>query len=390
MTDRFELLVLGGGPAGLSAARGYRSAGGEGEVAIVTDEHRMPYRRPPLTKELLRGESTEAELPIEPEQWLTDAGVALVSGRAVRLDAGARAVSLTGGRELSYGRCVLSTGAEPTRLPIAGSDDPGVRVIRSLDHVRELLSRLDGASSAVAVIGSGFIGCEIASSLRSRGHRVSLISDEPAPNARRLGDEAAEIIGGWLLGDGVELHLAAEVERIERSNGTLAVHAGELRVSAEVVVMAAGVAPRSELASCAGIELDGGAIPVSAAMRTERDGVLAAGDVCKAMNRAVGRQLRVEHWGDALAQGEVAGRTAAGEEAAWDAVPGFWSTIGARTLKYAAWGDGYSDSRLERSGEGFTVWYGSEGALVGVLAFEADDDYERGSELIKEGARWNG
>jgi len=108
------------------------------------------------------------------------------------------------------------------------------------------------------------------------------------------------------------------------------------------------------------------------------------------MNRAVGRQLRVEHWGDALAQGEVAGRTAAGEEAAWDAVPGFWSTIGARTLKYAAWGDGYSDSRLERSGEGFTVWYGSEGALVGVLAFEADDDYERGSELIKEGARWNG
>jgi len=390
MTDRFELLVLGGGPAGLSAARGYRSAGGEGEVAIVTDEHRMPYRRPPLTKELLRGESTEAELPIEPEQWLTDAGVALVSGRAVRLDAGARAVSLTGGRELSYGRCVLSTGAEPTRLPIAGSDDPGVRVIRSLDHVRELLSRLDGASSAVAVIGSGFIGCKIASSLRSRGHRVSLISDEPAPNARRLGDEAAEIIGGWLLGDGVELHLAAEVERIERSNGTLAVHAGELRVSAEVVVMAAGVAPRSELASCAGIELDGGAIPVSAAMRTERDGVLAAGDVCKAMNRAVGRQLRVEHWGDALAQGEVAGRTAAGEEAAWDAVPGFWSTIGARTLKYAAWGDGYSDSRLERSGEGFTVWYGSEGALVGVLAFEADDDYERGSELIKEGARWNG
>jgi len=390
MTDRFELLVLGGGPAGLSAARGYRSAGGEGEVAIVTDEHRMPYRRPPLTKELLRGESTEAELPIEPEQWLTDAGVALVSGRAVRLDAGARAVSLTGGRELSYGRCVLSTGAEPTRLPIAGSDDPGVRVIRSLDHVRELLSRLDGASSAVAVIGSGFIGCEIASSLRSRGHRVSLISDEPAPNARRLGDEAAEIIGGWLLGDGVELHLAAEVERIERSNGTLAVHAGELRVSAEVVVMAAGVAPRSELASCAGIELDGGAIPVSAAMRTERDGVLAAGDVCKAMNRAVGRQLRVEHWGDALAQGEVAGRTAAGEEAAWDAVPGFWSTIGARTLKYAAWGDGYSDSRLERGGEGFTVWYGSEGALVGVLAFEADDDYERGSELIKEGARWNG
>jgi NADPH-dependent 2,4-dienoyl-CoA reductase/sulfur reductase-like enzyme len=274
-------------------------------------------------------------------------------------------------------------------LPIPGGDDPGVRVIRTLDHVRELLTRLDGAGSTVAVVGSGFIGCEIASSLRSLGHRVSLISDEPAPNARRLGEEVADVIGGWLGQDGVELHLDAEVERIERSNRMLAVRAGELTVSADVVVMAAGVAPRSELASCAGIELDGGAIPVSAAMRTEHDGVLAAGDVCKAMNRAAGRPLRVEHWGDALAQGEVAGLTAAGEEAAWDLVPGFWSTIGGRTLKYAAWGDGYTDSRLERSSDGFTVWYGSEGALVGVLAFEADDDYERGSELIKEGARWS-
>ncbi len=96
----------------------------------------------------------------------------------------------------------------------------------------------------------------------------------------------------------------------------------------------------------------------------------------------------MEHWGDALTQGEIAGRTAVGTEACWDQVPGFWSTIGERTLKYAAWGDGYEQSRFEqRAGGSFVVWYGRGGRIVGVLTHEADDAYERGSELIAEGAR---
>ncbi|MGH2883388.1 MAG: FAD-dependent oxidoreductase, partial [Solirubrobacteraceae bacterium] len=156
-----------------------------------------------------------------------------------------------------------------------------------------------------------------------------------------------------------------------------------------VVVMAAGVAPRGELAHAAGLELAGGAIPVDAAMRTERAGLYAAGDVAFAHNASAGRPLRVEHWGDALGLGEVAGRTVAGQDAQWDAVPGFWSTIGDHTLKFAAWGDGFDHSRLERHDDGaFTAWYGREGRIVGVLAHEADEDYERGRSLIAEGASW--
>jgi 3-phenylpropionate/trans-cinnamate dioxygenase ferredoxin reductase subunit len=155
------------------------------------------------------------------------------------------------------------------------------------------------------------------------------------------------------------------------------------------VVMAAGVAPRGELAEAAGLELADGAVPVDAAMRTERPGLYAAGDVAFALNACAGRPLRVEHWGDALGQGEVAGRSAAGEDVEWDAVPGFWSTIGDRTLKYAAWGDGFERSRLEQHRDGaFTAWYGRDGKIVGVLAHEADDDYERGRSLIAEGAPW--
>jgi 3-phenylpropionate/trans-cinnamate dioxygenase ferredoxin reductase subunit len=388
LSDAFELLVIGGGPAGLSAARGYRGAGGTGRVAIVTDEHRLPYQRPPLTKELLRGEADEEELPIEQVEWFTKAEVDLVSGRAVDLDTTKRVATLSGGRELRYGQCVLATGAEPARLPVPGSDDARVRVVRSLDHLRELNRQLD-SDARVVVIGSGFIGCEIASSLRARGYPVALISDESAPNAGRLGDDAGAIIGGWLVEDGVELVLGTPLEWIRPLDGALALRAGEHRLEADVVVMATGVRPRSELASLAGIELTDQAIPVSAAMRTARDGVLAAGDVCLAENTAAGRPLRVEHWGDALGQGEIAGRTAAGESAAWNEVPGFWSTIGRRTLKYAAWGDGYERARLEPHDDGgFTVWYGRGERLVGVLAHEADDDYDEGRRRIAMGESW--
>ncbi|MGH2877890.1 MAG: oxidoreductase C-terminal domain-containing protein, partial [Solirubrobacteraceae bacterium] len=103
------------------------------------------------------------------------------------------------------------------------------------------------------------------------------------------------------------------------------------------------------------------------------------------------RPLRVEHWGDALAQGAVAGTTAAGRPASWDEVPGFWSTIGERTLKYAAWGDGYEEVRFDGPGDGgaFTVWYGREGRIVGVLTHQRNDDYERGRGLVAEGAPWS-
>ena len=391
MSDEVDLLVLGGGPAGLSAARTYRAAGARGAVAIVTDEHRMPYNRPPLTKDFLRGESSEDELPIEDEAWLVEQDVGLVSGRAVALDPDERAVALSGGRELGYSSCVLATGAEPTRLPVPGADHPRVRVIRTLDHVRELTARLRVGDSVV-VIGSGFIGCEIGASLRRRGQDVTLVSDESEPNIGRLDTEPAERIHRWLEEEGIRLHLGTEVEEIlPATDGWVEVRAGAVRTRGTIVVMAAGVAPRGELAAAAGLELsDDGAVPVTTAMRTAREGLYAAGDVAFAENASAGRRLRVEHWGDALGQGEVAGRSAAGQPAQWDAVPGFWSTIGDHTLKYAAWGDGFEQSRLEDHGDGaFTAWYGRDGKVVGVLAHEADEDYERGRELIARGAPWS-
>jgi 3-phenylpropionate/trans-cinnamate dioxygenase ferredoxin reductase subunit len=386
--DLVELLIIGGGPTGLAAARAYRDLGREGDVAIVADENRMPYERPALTKGLLRGEIGFDQLAIEDEDWLTEQQVQLIGGRAVTLDAGARTVTLSGGRGLTYATCLLATGAEPSRLPIPGADHPRVRVVRTADDVRELLERL-GDGARVTVIGSGFIGCEIAASLRMRGNPVELVSDETAPNAARLGDQAAMIIGEWLRACGISLALGTPVDRIEPGGDAATVVAGDRRIEADVIVMASGVSPRSELGVQAGLELDDGAIGVDASMRTGRNGLLAAGDVCKAYNLAAGRALRVEHWGDALAQGKIAGATAAGVDAEWDSVPGFWSTIGTRTLKYTAWGDGYDETHLDRAADGgFTAWYGADGKVVGVLTHDADEDYERGARQVTQGARW--
>lgn len=389
MTGEYGLLAIGGGPAGLSAVRSFREAGGGGAVGLVTDERRIPYDRPPLSKELLRGETGEHEIALEDETWFAEHEVGLIGGLAVEIDVAERAVTLSGGRRLRYAHCVLATGAEPTRPDVPGCDDPGVRVLRSLDDLRDLRRRLDN-KLRVVVIGSGFIGCEIAASLRMLGHAVVLTSDEPAPNQRRLGPQGAGEIAGWLQQLGVELVLGAELTGIDRSGTRLEARLGDRGLAGELIVMATGVRPRSELAAGAGLELDAGAIPVDAAMRTDAPGLLAAGDVCAAENRAAGRRLRVEHWGDALRHGAIAGRAAAGADDVWDDVPGFWSTIGGRTLKYAAWGDGYDELRFARGDDGaFAVDYGRDGQLVAVLSHNRDDAYERGRDLIAGGARWN-
>jgi NADPH-dependent 2,4-dienoyl-CoA reductase/sulfur reductase-like enzyme len=233
------------------------------------------------------------------------------------------------------------------------------------------------------VLGTGFIGCELAASLALGGAHVTLIGQEPAPQQRRLGAQAAAHIARWLTDLGVTLRMGVEVRAVH--NGRIVELAGGERIDAENVVLGMGVRPRCELAEQAGLMIVKGAILTDTQMRAgER--VLAVGDVAYAHNRAAGRRLRVEHWGDALGQGEVAGRVLAGVDAHWQEVPGFWSGIGQHTIKYAAWGDGHDTSRLEEHPDGaFTVWYSHHGKLVGVLTHDRDEDYEHGRRLIAAG-----
>ncbi|MEV6643901.1 FAD-dependent oxidoreductase [Amycolatopsis sp. NPDC051371] len=378
--DAQNLVVVGSGPAGVSAARAYREAGGTGPVHLLTADADPPYERPPLSKDFLRG---EAELPLLEKDFLAEHDITVTLDDPVT-ELGDGRVRTASGAVHRFTTCVLATGAEPVRPEIPGADHPDVRTLRSAADSRGLRAAASGVRSAI-VVGAGFIGCEAAVSLSRLGLQVTVVCPDDVPQEKRLGHEAGEFLLRWLKSEGVSVLRGTKLLSIE----------GGYRVRTDLVpildtgfiVLATGVRPRIELAEAAGLTIEQGRVRTDEHLRTSTPGVLAAGDVALAHNPAAGRALAVEHWGEGLAMGEVAGRTAAGEDAAWDAVPGFWSVVGDRVLKHAAWGDGFDRARpLPRDDGGFTVWYERDGKAVGVLTHEADDDYERGQELIRRGA----
>ena len=371
--------MVGGGPAAASAVRGYRDAGGTGRITLLSDDTAAPYNRPPLSKDFLRGETEADALQLEDAGFWSDVDLRLKT-RATNLDPAARVVTLATGERLPYDACVLATGAVPAALPVPGADQDGVLLLRSVAQAQTLRAAAVRARTAV-VVGSGFIGSEAAASLAGRGLDVTLVTLEQRPQQDRLGPEAGERIAGWLRDDGIRLRTGAQVS-------ALAPHRVEIEgadpAEGDLVLVAAGITPRVDLARAAGLEVDQGRVVVDARMQSSAAGVWAAGDVALAHNAAAGRRLVVEHWGEALAMGEVAGAAAAGGDRSWDQAPGFWTDIGGRLLKYVAWGDGYDSHHLvTHDGGGFTVWYAQDGVTVGCLAYEADDDYERGGKLVE-------
>jgi 3-phenylpropionate/trans-cinnamate dioxygenase ferredoxin reductase component len=369
------LIVIGSGPAGVSAAESFRQYNDELPVSIFTADPDRPYARPPLSKEYLRGETDDVDL--HPPQWYAQRSIDLVRCATVEdIDLAGRGLVVDGTTH-RYKSLVIACGASPTPLPVPGGE-----------HALQLRSRADAdrlrcaavGALNVLIIGAGFIGCEAAASLAMRGLVVSVVAPDAAPQTRRLGSEAGERLLGLLHEVGVRYVGGVEVEAIREDgvvldNGTT--------MDADLVVAATGVQPSSDLAAD-GLKVDQSRIVVGADMATSVHGVYAAGDVALAYNATARRHLAVEHWQDAVDQGAVAGANAAGRDATWDGVPGFWTTIGEATVKYHAWGDGYGSSRLVDRDDGFTVWYESDGATVGVLTCNADEDYELGGHLIKE------
>lgn len=379
-----KLLVIGSGPAGVSAAVGYRDAGGSGAVHIVTCDDELPYERPPLSKDLLRGEARPDEIRLHPADFYAERDIEIsLSTIVATLDTDARTATLDDGRVLNFEFCVLATGSRSVRPPVPGAELPHVHALRSLGQAIALRDAARHAGTVV-VVGSGFIGCEAAASLSRSGVSVTLVTVEDQPHAARLGTQVAERIADWLRNEGVEVITGDGIAEITAHAVTT--KSGR-NLPAEQVLLATGVEPCGELAERAGLRMSEGRVRVDSSMRASAAGVFAAGDVALATNDAAGRAVAVEHWGDALTMGEIAGRAAAGEVGTWAQAPGFWSTIGGHTLKYSAWGDGHDDVLFRDGTHGaFTAWYLRDSHVVGVLTHEADEDYERGPKLVEDAA----
>ena len=368
------VIIVGSGPAGVAAAESFRKHDNVSAVRILTADPALPYARPPLSKEYLRGQIDDVGL--HPRRWFDDRRIDLVHDATVDgVDLAERTVH-AGGRDFRFDTLILACGAAPDPPPVPGAQR--ARLLRSLADADALRDAARNADSAV-VIGAGFIGCEAAASLALRGLSVTLVAPESLPQEARLGSAAGQRLRELVTQAGARHVGGVAVEEITETG----VRLGDgVTIDCDLVLAATGVTPQHRIAADAGLQIRDSRIVVGADMSTSANDVYAAGDVALAYHTAAGRHLAIEHWQDALDQGAIAGAAAAGATATWHSVPGFWSTIGKATVKYHAWGDGYQRSRMVSHPDGFTVWYEAGDAVVGVLTHNADEDYDLGERLI--------
>jgi len=385
MTDR-GLVVVGSGPGGLAAVRAFREQDADTAVTMITADPHPPYSRPPLTKDFAQGSTDLDDLWLTEPGWFDAQRVELRLGTSVTgLDTARQQLRLADGTSLTYANLVLATGSRPSPLPVPGGEDPDLIYVRDLASGHRLRDLSGSAGGRVAVIGSGFIGCEAAASLAMNGVQVVLVSAEALPQGERLGPDAGREISSWLSAAGVELLLGTPLAALRRRDGDFELELTDgaaLRV--REVIAAGGAHPAVELAERSGLTLEQGGVQVDASLRTSAPHVFAVGDIAFAEHPAAGRHLRVEHWGDAEQHGTVAGTVAAGGTARWEDPPGFWSSIGERTLKYAAWGDGYDESEFSGAPDRWRVWYRRGSEICGVLTHNDDDAYARGQRLLND------
>lgn len=323
-----RLVVVGASLAGMRAAQGARRAGFEGELIVIGDEQHLPYTRPPLSKELLAG-AHEVDRTALPGRDRFEADWRL--GRAATgLDRARKVLVLEGGEELAYDRLVLATGSRAREWPGEGAGLEGVFTLRRIEDGLALQAAI-GPGVHLAIIGAGFIGCEVAATATGLGAQVTLIDVAERPLVP-LGDRLGARWADRHAQAGVSLRLGSGVDELSGHDGRF--HAVRLadgsEIEADIALVALGVRLNTEWLAGSGLELDdAGALVCDATLTTTDPDVLAAGDIASWPHPlAGGERIRVEHWTTAAEHGALAGANALldpQERTPHTAAPFFWS-----------------------------------------------------------------
>lgn len=367
-----SVVIVGGGAAGHAAAETLRNAGYMGKLTLLSADAAPPVDRPNLSKDYLAGTAPEEWIPLRPPEYFAEQQIDLVLGRRVtKIDVAERRVETDDGQSYGYDALLLATGASPIRLTVPGAELPHVHYLRSLADSRGIIAAAEQAKRAV-VIGSGFIGLEVAASLRKRGLEVHVVSPDARPLERVLGAALGELIKKLHEEQGVTFHLGTQASAIEASKVKLA-NGGE--IAAELVVVGIGVKPDTALAEAAGIELDRG-VKVNQYLETSVSGIFAAGDIARWPDPHSGESIRVEHWVVAQRQGQIAARNMLGQRQACDFVPFFWSAHYDVTLSYVGhaekWDGVDTDGSLQA--KDCRITYKRAGKPIAVVTINRDQE----------------
>ncbi len=326
MSDH-TVLIVGGGVAGGTAAASLREEGFDGRVVLVTSEARLPYERPPLSKAVLTGDAEPESSFLHDSGWWQGHDVDVLLARSVTdLGLGSGVALLDGNGELPWDRLVLATGASARPTPIDGDDLAGVWTLRNVDDALTLRAALR-EDARVAVVGSSWIGLEVAAAARAHGAQVTVVAPDEQPLGAILGAEVGAAFRALHEEHGVTFRRGevAGVVGDDRANGVRLTDGDT--VDADVVVLGTGVRPNVALAKRAGLDIDAetGGIAVDASLRTSDDRVFAVGDVAAHDHPRLGR-LRVEHVEVARGHGRTVAKVIAGDDGAvHDDLPLFYS-----------------------------------------------------------------
>ncbi|HYY04891.1 MAG TPA: FAD-dependent oxidoreductase [Gaiellaceae bacterium] len=375
---RFELVIVGGGLAAARAIRGYRAAGGTGRVALLTRERALPYHRPPLSKRYLRGEAEREHTLVEQHAFYDEHDVELLlGGEVASLDTREQAVLTDDGRRFRYRKLLLATGAVPRALDVQGAQLAHVFTLRSLEDATAIREAAGLVRDAV-VVGSGFIGMEVAASLTELGLDVTLVSRDVDLFAQLRSPEISEHLVTLYRQRGVDVIRGDEVRALRgRSRlDTVELHSGR-SLAAGLAVVGVGVQPAVASVAGSGIAVDDG-IVVDERFETNVPGVHAVGDVARFFDPVFARRRRIEHWSNANYQGSEVGRILAGAGGGYDTVSTFFTESFGLTLK--VFGDvSQHDDRVSRGsfadGDAI-VFYLDRGRLVGTLHTGQDEQTE--------------
>lgn len=360
------IVIVGGGLAATRTAEQLRRSEYAGPITIVSDEVHLPYDRPPLSKDVLH--SDVEDVVLKPAEFYDENNITLRLGSAAQsVDTTAKTVTLADGTSIGYDELVIATGLVPKRIP-SFPDLQGIRVLRSLDEALALRTHASSARRAV-IVGAGFIGCEVAASLRKLGVDVVLVEPQPAPLASVLGEQVGELVTRLHRAEGVDVRTSVGVAEVRGEDGhvTKVVLSDGSEVDADLVVVGIGSRPATDWLDGSGITVDNGVI-CDEAGRTSAPSVWALGDVAS-WRDATGHQARVEHWSNVAEQARVVVPAMLGQEPpSVVVVPYFWSDQ--YDVKIQCLGEPEATDVVhivEDDGRKFLAYYERDGVVAGVV-----------------------
>ncbi|MFE9203501.1 NAD(P)/FAD-dependent oxidoreductase [Micromonospora sp. NPDC007230] len=396
MESSDTFVIVGAGLAGAKAAQTLREEGFAGRVILLGAEPERPYERPPLSKGLLLGTTGWLDAYVHEPGWYAANHVELrTATRVTAVDRDLRQVVLDTGERLGYDKLLLTIGSTPRRLDVPGADLDGVRYLRTLDDSAEIGTALVGGARLV-VIGAGWIGLEVAAAARQYGATVTVVETADLPLQRVLGDEVARVFADLHRGHDVTFHFGVGVQEMRgagRVSSVLLTDGTEL--PADTVVVGVGIQPDTQLAEAAGLKVDNG-IVTDARLRTSDPHIFAAGDVANAHHPLLDRQLRVEHWANALNGGPAAARSMLGQQVEYDRLPYFFSDQYDLGMEYSGWVDPSGYDRVVFRGDPavvggrapeFLAFWVSDGRVLAGMNANVWDVTDQIQALVRAGHR---